>query len=126
MVEGAQDSPLLRRISAIRRQLASDLGYLLAPVRVTDNLALRSREYVISLKGVEVSRYELPQGCELAIPTSAASAAIEGQATRDPAFGMNALWIPGERAQRSRHSAYPVVDNASVLATHPSELIPPY
>ena len=53
LVEGAQDSPLLRRISAIRRQLAGDLGYLLPPVRVTDNLSLRSREYVISLKGVE-------------------------------------------------------------------------
>ena len=67
LVEGAQDSPLLRRISAIRRQLATDLGYLLPPVRVTDNLSLRSREYVISLKGVEIARYELPQGCELAI-----------------------------------------------------------
>ena len=126
LVEGAQDSPLLRRISAIRRQLASDLGYLLAPVRVTDNLALRSREYVISLKGVEVSRYELPQGCELAIPTSAASAPIEGQATRDPAFGMNALWIPGERAERARHSGYTVVDSVSVLGTHLSELIRRY
>ena len=126
LVEGAQDSPLLRRISAIRRQLASDLGYLLAPVRVTDNLSLRSREYVISLKGVEVSRYELPQGCELAIPTSAASAPIEGQATRDPAFGMNALWIQGERAERARHSGYTVVDSVSVLGTHLSELIRRY
>jgi flagellar biosynthesis protein FlhA len=126
LVEGAQDSPLLRRISAIRRQLASDLGYLLAPVRVTDNLALRSREYVISLKGVEISRYELPQGCDLAIPTSAASAPIEGQATRDPAFGMNAVWIPGERAERARHSGYTVVDSVSVLGTHLSELIRRY
>ena len=123
LVEGAQDSPLLRRISAIRRQLAGDLGYLLAPVRVTDNLALRSREYLISLKGVEVSRYELPQGCELAIPTNAASAPIDGQATRDPAFGMNAVWIPGERAERARLAGYTVVDSVSVLGTHLSELI---
>ncbi len=123
LVEGAQDSPLLRRISAIRRQLASDLGYLLAPVRVTDNLALRSREYVISLKGVEVSRYELPQGCELAIPTSAATAPVEGQATRDPAFGMSAFWIPGDRVERARHAGYTVVDSVSVLGTHLSELI---
>ena len=123
LVEGAQDSPLLRRISAIRRQLAGDLGYLLAPVRVTDNLALRSREYLISLKGVEVSRYDLPQGCELAIPTSAASAPIDGQATRDPAFGMNAFWIPAERAERARLAGYTVVDSVSVLGTHLSELI---
>ena len=78
LVEGAQESPLLRRISAIRRQLAGDLGYLLPPVRVTDNLSLRSREYVISLKGVEIARYELPQGCELAIPTRPVGAAAGG------------------------------------------------
>ncbi|HXK07735.1 MAG TPA: flagellar biosynthesis protein FlhA [Verrucomicrobiae bacterium] len=126
LVEGAQDSALLRRISSIRRQLASELGYLLPPVRVTDNLALRSREYVISLKGVEISRYELPQSCELAIPTGAANAHIEGQPTRDPAFGMAALWIPAERAERARHAGYTVVDSVSVLGTHLSELIRRY
>ena len=123
LVEGAQDSPLLRRISAIRRQLAGDLGYLLPAVRVTDNLSLRSREYLISLKGVEISRYELPQGCELAIATGAASAPLEGQATRDPAFGMSATWIPSDRADRARHSGYTVVDGVSVLGTHLSEVI---
>ena len=122
LVEGAQDSALLRRISAIRRQLATELGYLLPPVRVTDNLSLRSREYVVSLKGVEVSRYELPQGCELAIPTGG-TVALEGQATREPAFGMSALWIPAERAERARNSGYTVVDSVSVLGTHLSEVI---
>ncbi len=126
LVEGGQESALLRRISAIRRQMASDLGYLLPPVRVTDNLSLRSREYLISLKGVEISRYELPQGCELAIPTGAASSPIEGQATRDPAFGMNALWIPASISERARKSGYTVVDNVSVLGTHLSELIRRY
>jgi flagellar biosynthesis protein FlhA len=126
LVEGAQDSPLLRRISSIRRQLAGDLGYLLPPVRVTDNLSLRSREYVISLKGVEIARYELPQGCELAIATGAASAPLEGQATRDPAFGMSALWIPADRAERARNSGYTVVDGVSVLGTHLSETIRRY
>ncbi len=126
LVEGAQDSPLLRRISAIRRQLATDLGYLLPPVRVTDNLSLRSREYVISLKGVEIARYELPQGCELAIATGTASQPIEGQATRDPAFGMAATWIPADRADRARQSGYTVVDSVSVLGTHLSEVIRRY
>jgi flagellar biosynthesis protein FlhA len=84
LVEGAQDSPLLRRISTIRKQLATDLGYLLPPVRVTDNLSLRSREYVISLKGAELSRYELPQGCELAYPMGQGQAPLEGQTTREP------------------------------------------
>jgi len=123
LVEGAQDSPLLRRISAIRRQLATELGYVLPPVRVTDNLSLRSREYLVSLKGVEISRYELPQGCELAIPTGAGNVAVEGQATREPAFGMSAVWVPAERAEKARHSGYTVVDSVSVLGTHLSELI---
>jgi flagellar biosynthesis protein FlhA len=123
LVEGAQDSPLLRRISAIRKQLAIDLGYLLPPVRVTDNLSLRSREYVIALKGVEIARYELPQGCELAIPTGQTDSQLEGQPTREPAFGISALWIPSSAAARARNSGYTVVDAVSVLGTHLSELI---
>jgi flagellar biosynthesis protein FlhA len=126
MVEGAQESPLLRRISAIRKQLATDLGYLLPPVRVADNLGLRSREYVISLKGVEISRYELPQGQELAIPTGPPDPALQGIATREPAFGMAALWVPAERAERARNAGYTVVDGVSVLGTHLSELIRRY
>src|SRR3954452_4433652 len=123
LVEGAHESPLMRRIAAIRRQLAQDLGFLLPPVRVADNLSLRSREYTISLKSAEVSRYELPQGCELAIPTGNVAAGVEGQATREPAFGMSALWIPNERAERARQAGYTVVDGVSVMGTHLSEAI---
>ncbi|MGB7761712.1 MAG: flagellar biosynthesis protein FlhA [Bryobacteraceae bacterium] len=123
LVDGAQESPLLRRISAIRKQLAGDLGYLLPPVRVTDNLSLRSREYVISMKGVEVARYELPQGRELAIPGAQIDRGLDGQPTREPAFGIGAFWIPLERAERARQSGYTVVDVVSVLGTHLSELI---
>jgi flagellar biosynthesis protein FlhA len=126
MVEGAQDSQLLRRITSIRRQLATDLGYLLPPVRVTDNLSLRSREYLISLKGIEIARYELPPGCELAIPTGMVSTTIEGQPTREPAFGLQALWILSERTERARNLGYTVVDPVSVLGTHLSELIRRY
>jgi flagellar biosynthesis protein FlhA len=126
LVEGAENSPLLRRISSIRKQLASDLGYLLPAVRVADNLSLRAREYAILLKGVEISRYELPQGCDLAIPMGAPDPALQGTPTREPAFGMNALWIPTERADRARNAGYTVVDGVSVLGTHLSELIRRY
>jgi flagellar biosynthesis protein FlhA len=126
MVEGAQDSALLRRISTIRKQLATELGYLLPPVRVTDNLSLRSREYLISLKGVEIARYELPQGCELAIASGQGQTPLEGQPTREPAFGMSAVWIPNERAEKARNAGYTVVDPVSVLGTHLSELIRRY
>jgi flagellar biosynthesis protein FlhA len=123
LVEGGAESPLLRRIGAIRKQLAQDLGFLLPPVRVADNLTLRSREYAISLKGIEISRFELPQGCELAIPTGSPPLGVEGQPTHDPAFGMSALWIATERAERARQAGYTVVDGVSVLGTHLSEVI---
>ena len=126
LVEGAQDSALLRRISSIRKQLATELGYMLPPVRVTDNLQLRSREYLISIKGVEIARYELPQGCELAISTGQGQMKLEGQPTREPAFGISAVWIPSERAERARNAGYTVVDPVSVLGTHLSELIRRY
>jgi flagellar biosynthesis protein FlhA len=123
LVEGAQESPLLRRIGAIRKQLASDLGYLLPAVRVTDNLGLKGREYTISLKGVEIARFELPQGSMLAIPAGTPAGPVEGQPTREPAFGMQAWWIAGERADRARSIGYTVVDGVSVLGTHLAELI---
>jgi len=123
LVEGAQNSPLLRRIAAIRRQLAAELGYLLPPVRVTDNLSLRSREYVILVKGVEVDRYELPQGCELAIPPGHAVPAIEGAQTHEPAFGIPAYWIRSEQVEAARAAGYTVVDSVSVVGTHLAELV---
>jgi flagellar biosynthesis protein FlhA len=126
MVEGGAESALLRRISAIRKQLAADLGYLLPPVRVMDNLSLRNQEYVISLKGVEVARYELALGCELAIPGGSVDPALEGRPTREPAFGLAAVWISPDRAERARNAAYTVVDGVSVLGTHLSELIRRY
>src|SRR5262245_43738723 len=67
-VAGGQESPLLKRIAGIRRQIAGELGFLLGPVRVVDNTSLKANEYVVSIKGAEIARYELPAGCELAIP----------------------------------------------------------
>jgi flagellar biosynthesis protein FlhA len=123
MVEGGPESPLLRRIGAIRRQLATELGYLLPPVRVTDNLALRSREYVMAMKGAELARYELPQGCELAIPGAQSTVRLDGQSTREPAFGLPALWISADNGDKARNSGYTVVDPLSVLGTHLAEMI---
>jgi flagellar biosynthesis protein FlhA len=92
-------------------------------VRVTDNLALKPREYLISLKGVEIARFEMPQGCVLGIPVGKPSTPMIGQATREPAFGMPAVWIPAEQADRARRANYTVVDAVNVLGTHLAELI---
>ncbi len=148
LVEGGANSPLLRRIGGIRRQLASDLGYLLPPVRVTDNLSLRSREYVVLLKGTEVARFELPAGMDLAISSAMArSGAVGGSGagapgsgvdaanglgppggapTRDPAFGMTAWWIPTAQAEAARAAGFTVVDAVSVMGTHLGELFRRY
>jgi flagellar biosynthesis protein FlhA len=90
---------------------------------VADNLSLRSREYSVVLKGVEVARYELPQGCELAIPAGKPAVRMEGLETREPAFGIPAVWIRSEQAEQARKSGYTVVDATSVLGTHLAEII---
>lgn len=123
LVEAGPNSMLLQRIAAIRRNLASQLGYVLPPVKVSDNVALRSREYTVLLKGVEIARYELPSGQELAIPTGRNDKSIEGKPTKDPAFGLPAVWIPIERAEQARAAGYTVVDDISIMGTHVSELV---
>ncbi len=124
LVEGAQNSPLLRRIAGIRRQMATDLGYMVPPVRVTDNLQLKASEYVVLLKGAEIARFELMPNRELAIhPGGTSALPLEGVPTKEPAFGIQALWIPSETADAARAKGYTVVDAVSVLGTHLAELI---
>ena len=123
LVEGAEHSPLLRRIGGIRRQLATELGYLMPAVRVTDNLNLQVREYVVLLKGAEIGRYELPLGCELAIPPAGGACPVPGSPTREPAFGLEAYWIPADQTESARTAGCTVVDPVSVMGTHLSELI---
>lgn len=123
LVEGGTNSPLLRRIAAIRRQMVTELGFILPPIRVTDNLSLRAPQYLILLKGAEIARFELPPGHDLAIPGPRTSVRLEGIPTREPAFGMAAVWIPTTRGEEARAAGYTVVDAVSVLGTHLSELV---
>jgi len=122
MAEGT-NSPLLRRIGSIRKQLASELGFIIPAVRVTDNLSLRAREYSICLKGIEIARFELPQGCDLAIALTATQAPPDGHPTKDPAFGVNAWWVHSAHAETVRAKGFTVIDPLSVMTTHLSELI---
>lgn len=125
-VGGGQDSPLIKRVAGIRRQLASDMGFLLGPVRLVDNISLKPHEYSISLKGAAIARYELPPGCELAIPVGKTEPPAGGKQTRDPAFGMTGWWLPADQAERVRRSGFTVVDPVSVLGTHLAELVRRY
>ncbi len=127
LVEGGQNSPLLRRIAGIRRQMAADLGYMVPPVRVTDNLQLKVGEYVVLLKGAEIARFEMMPARELAIHpgggAGSAASILEGLPGKDPAFGIPALWIVPEKSEDARALGYTIVDAAGVLGTHLAELI---
>ncbi len=125
-VGGKEESPLLKRIAGIRRQLAGDIGFLLGPVRVVDNIALKAHEYVVLLKGAEIGRYELPPGCELAIPIGKAEPPPGGKQSKEPAFGMTGWWVPTDQADAARRKGFTVVDAVSVMGTHLSELIRSY
>ena len=123
LVEQGQQSPLLLRVGAIRRQLASQLGYLLPAVKVKDNVALRSREYVIKMRGMEIARFELMQGHELAISSGTADTGIAGKPAKDPAFGLPALWVRQDQAAMARSAGYTVVDPVSIIGTHLTEIV---
>ncbi|HEX4134871.1 MAG TPA: flagellar biosynthesis protein FlhA [Bryobacteraceae bacterium] len=122
IAEGVK-SPLLRRIGGIRKQLATELGFIIPAVRVMDNLSLRAREYSICLKGIEIARFELPQGCELAIALTATDPPPDGRPVKDPAFGVAAWWVPASQSESLRTKGYTVIDPLSVMTTHLAELI---
>jgi flagellar biosynthesis protein FlhA len=122
-VAGGQASPLIKRIAGIRKQLATELGFLLGPVRIIDNMALKAHEYAISIKGAEVARYEMAAGCELAIPVGKAEPPAEGRPTREPAFGITGWWVPADQVERARRGGFTVVDPVGVLGTHLAETI---
>jgi flagellar biosynthesis protein FlhA len=126
LVNGGAQSPLLRRIAGIRKQIASELGYLVPAVRVTDRLSLKAGEYSVLLKGNEIARFEMVQGHELAIAPAGHAAPIDGIAAKEPAFGIPAVWVPTDKAEAARHAGYTIVDPAGVLGTHLSELIKQY
>jgi flagellar biosynthesis protein FlhA len=123
LVTGGPSSTVMKRVAAIRRELATDMGLLLPSIQFTDNVLLRAQEYTVLLKGSEIARYELPHNCELAISNGREDKSIEGRPTREPAFGMPALWVSPAHATAARTAGYTVVDPVSVLGTHLMEVI---
>lgn len=123
LVNVAQGGDFLTRIKSIRKQVAQELGVIVPPVNITDNLKLGQREYSILIKGVQVARGELMMDKLLAINPGHASTKIEGIETTEPTFGLPAVWINKENRERAQMSSYTVVDPASVLATHLTEVV---
>ena len=113
---------LLGKIKAMRRQLASELGFVVAPIHIKDNLQLRPHEYSFLIRGVEVARGEVMMGSWLAVASGNAEK-IEGIPTKEPAFGLPAFWIEEAAVENAQLAGYMVVDNATVIGTHITELV---
>jgi flagellar biosynthesis protein FlhA len=99
---------------------------MLPALRLTDNLSLPAHKYSILVKGVAISSFDLPPGCDLAIAAGTISQPIEGQPTKDPAFGIPALWITSTVAERAKKAGYTVVDSVTVMGTHIAEFVRRY
>ncbi|MCB0880503.1 MAG: FHIPEP family type III secretion protein, partial [Thermoleophilia bacterium] len=123
LVDEEQDGDLLKRVSMIRRQVALDLGMVLAPIRLRDNVQLASHEYAFKIKGAQVVVGSLLPGCWMAMNPGDAEPGLEGTPTTEPAFGLPALWIPAAVKERAEAMGYTVVDPASIIVTHLTETI---
>jgi flagellar biosynthesis protein FlhA len=123
LVDAQQGGQLLGRVKAMRNNLALQLGFIVPPVHITDNVRLGPREYVISMRGVEIARWQMHEDHVLAISSEVNPPQLAGTATREPAFGVAATWIPHALESQALASGYTVVDQTSVLATHLAELI---
>ena len=123
IVDAQPGGDFLGRIRSIRKQLAQELGMIVPPVNISDNLKLGSRDYTILLKGAEIGRGELMLDRLLAIDPGTTTETIEGTPTKEPTFGLPAFWITKENKERAQLMNYTVVDASTILATHLTEMI---
>jgi flagellar biosynthesis protein FlhA len=120
---GGSGGSLLRRVSMIRRQIAGDLGLVIPPVRIHDELGMESHEYVLKVRGSEVTRGRIMPGHLLAMDPGDASGTLQGIPTREPAFGLEAVWVHESGRAEAEALGYTVVDPESVIVTHLTETI---
>ena len=123
LVDAEQDGEILKRVKAIRRQMALDFGFIVPPLHIKDNLELAPGEYSITIKGIEVGRSELMVGHYLAMKTGEVDEEIPGIDTVEPAFGLPAMWITANQEETAQFAGYTVVDLPTVLATHVTEIL---
>lgn len=123
LVDMKQGGDLLDRITMIRRQLATELGIIIPPVRIRDNIQLKPNQYAIKIRTVPVGEGELMSGAYLAMNPGTATRKIRGIETVEPAFGLPALWITESQRETAEMAGYTVVELPAVLATHLTEVI---
>ena len=123
MVDEKQGGQMLARVRTLRRHLASELGFLVPPIHISDNLRLKPREYVFSLRGVEIGRWQTEANCLLAVSQDPQARPLPGKETREPAFGANARWIQPGLEDQAIAAGYSVVDQVTVISTHLAEMV---
>jgi flagellar biosynthesis protein FlhA len=123
LVDEKQGGQLLGRVRTLRRHLSQEMGFLVPPVHISDNLRLRPREYLFSLRGIEIGRWQTEGGQLLAVSADTVRRPMPGKETREPAFGVPALWIQPALEDQAIAAGYSVVDPVTVVTTHLGELI---
>jgi flagellar biosynthesis protein FlhA len=123
LVDEKQGGQMLGRVKTLRRHLAQELGFLIPPVHISDNLRLKAREYVVSMRGIEIGRWQTEGNCLLAVSTEAHPRPLPGKETREPAYGAPARWIQPNLEEEALAAGYSVVDQGTLIGTHLAELI---
>ncbi|AEP30447.1 flagellar biosynthesis protein FlhA [Brumicola nitratireducens] len=123
LVDKSQGGELLTRIKGVRKKLSQELGFLIPPVHIRDNLDFSPNAYSISMMGVSIGDAEISHDNELAINPGQVFGELSGTKTKDPAFGLDAVWIKANQREHAQTLGYTVVDSATVVATHLSQLL---
>jgi len=126
MVDASQGGELLQRIKALRRQLATEMGFVMPSIHIRDNLKLKPDEYSVLLKGIEVAHGSVMVGHHLVISADDKTMKIKGIPTKEPAFGLPAMWVTDKEKDAIMAKGYVVVDPATVMTTHLTELTKTY
>ncbi len=123
LVDADRNGELLERIKSIRRQFALEMGFIVPPLHIRDNLQLKSNEYSVVIKGVDVARDSIMMGRILAMNPGTTERELDGIKTTEPTFGLPAVWIPSNKKQEAQMAGFTVVDPATVITTHIKETI---
>lgn len=123
LVDKEKGAELLERITRIRRECALDIGLPVPKIRIIDNMSLEPNEYVFQIRGIKAGGSKLRLGYYMCMNTGLVTEEIPGEATKDPAFGMPAIWVPEERRAEAEQAGYAVIDPPTVIATHITEII---
>jgi flagellar biosynthesis protein FlhA len=123
LVDKEKGAELLERVQGVRRQSALDLGLVIPKIRIIDNMVLEPQEYCFKIKGVDVGRGKIRMGYYLCINPGTVTEELSGEKTRDPAFGLPAVWITEDKRDEAERAGYTVVDPPSIIATHLTEII---